>query len=60
MAAVEHEPWPLQQATLVSLEETVRRAADLPDDAASPLVHYSPGVRVRVGAPRLLGEARAG
>ena len=54
MAAVEHEPWPLQQATLVSLEETVRRAAGLPDDTAPPLVHYSPGVRVRVGAPRLL------
>jgi uncharacterized protein YqjF (DUF2071 family) len=54
MAAVEHEPWPLQRATLVNLEETVRRAADLPDDATLPLVHYSPGVRVRVGAPRLL------
>jgi uncharacterized protein len=54
MAAVEHEPWPLQRATLVNLTETVRRAAGLPDDATLPLVHYSPGVRVRVGAPRLL------
>jgi uncharacterized protein len=60
MAAVEHEPWPLQQATLVTLEETVRRAADLPDDAISPLVHYSPGVSVRVGAPHLLSDARPG
>ena len=55
-AAVEHEPWPLQKATLVALEETVRRAVDLPD-TTSPLVHYSPGVRVRVGAPRLLVDA---
>lgn len=51
-APVEHRPWPLHRATLVSLEETLRAAAGLPDDRARPLVHYSPGVRVRVGAPR--------
>jgi uncharacterized protein YqjF (DUF2071 family) len=57
VAPVEHRPWPLHQATLVSLEETVRRAAGLPDDGTPPLVHYSPGVRVRVGLLRRLPHA---
>jgi len=59
MASVEHERWPLHAATLVSLEETVRRAARLPEDTMPTLVHYSPGVHVRVGAPRRLPNARA-
>jgi uncharacterized protein YqjF (DUF2071 family) len=47
---VEHKPWLLHRATLVRLTETVRRAAGLPDHAAPELlVHYSPGVHVRVG-----------
>jgi uncharacterized protein YqjF (DUF2071 family) len=53
-AAVEHRPWPLHRATLVRLVETVRQAASLPEAATPPLVHYSPGVRVRVGLPRRL------
>jgi uncharacterized protein YqjF (DUF2071 family) len=52
VAPVEHEPWPLRRATLASLEETVRRAADLPGDTVPALVHYSPGVHVRIGALR--------
>ena len=52
MAPVEHEPWPLHRATLISLTETVRRAATLPAGDAPTLVHYSPGVYVRVGALR--------
>ena len=51
-ALVEHEPWPLYRATLLCMAETVRRAAGLPDDAAPALVHFSPGVHVRVGRPR--------
>lgn len=57
-AAVEHEPWPLHQAVLVRLEETLRRAARLPEDVTRPLVHYSRGVHVRVGAPRRLRPSR--
>jgi uncharacterized protein len=48
-ANVEHRPWPLCMATLVHLEETVRRAAGLPGHGPPALVHYSPGVQVRVG-----------
>jgi uncharacterized protein YqjF (DUF2071 family) len=54
VAEVEHPPWPLHRAELVSLEETVRRAANLPEGGPRPLAHYSPGVRVRVGAPHRL------
>ena len=50
-ASVEHEPWPLYRAALVGLKETVRRAATLPEGGAPALVHYSPGVHVRIGAP---------
>lgn len=53
-ATVEHEPWPLYQARLLGLEETVRRAAELPDGDPPSLVHWSPGVHVRVGWPRRL------
>jgi len=52
MAPVEHEPWPLHRATLVGVEETVRQAAHLPNGGAPALVHYSPGVHVRIGALR--------
>jgi uncharacterized protein len=54
MAPVEHEPWPLHRATLVSLKETVRWSAHLPGETAPALVHYSPGAHVRVGALRRL------
>jgi uncharacterized protein YqjF (DUF2071 family) len=51
-AQVAHEPWPLHRATLVCIAETVRHAAGLPDRAAPVIVHYSPGVHVRVGRLR--------
>lgn len=54
MAQVEHEPWPLHRAALVGFQETVRQAANLPDGAAPALVHYSPGVHVRIGALRFV------
>jgi uncharacterized protein YqjF (DUF2071 family) len=55
--SVEHEPWPLHRAELVGLKETVRRAVKLPDGGAPALVHYSPGVHVRIGAPRAVRRA---
>ena len=51
MALVEHEPWPLHGAEIVDFRETVRQAANLPAGDAPALVHYSPGVHVRIGAP---------
>ncbi|MBT2479748.1 YqjF family protein [Streptomyces sp. ISL-94] len=48
-----HEPWPLFRGTLRRLEQSLLAAAGLPEPAASPLVHTSPGVGpVRLGFPR--------
>ena len=51
-AAVEHEPWPLHRAEVVHLEETLFTAVGLPLPEGEPLVHYSPGVSVKLGPPQ--------
>lgn len=49
---VQHEPWPLWNAELVTMEESLLAAVGLARPAEAPLVHYSPGVLdVRLGAP---------
>ncbi|MEU4575625.1 DUF2071 domain-containing protein [Nonomuraea sp. NPDC023979] len=48
-APVEHPPWPLRHASLISLEQDLTRAAGLPDPQGPALLHASPGVPVRVG-----------
>ncbi len=52
-APVEHPRWPLHRAKLHALEEDLAVAARLPSPEGAPLVHFSPGVDVRIGAPRL-------
>ncbi|MDD9206494.1 DUF2071 domain-containing protein [Georgenia sp. 10Sc9-8] len=49
---VEHEPWPLHRATAESDVAGLPEAAGLPPVGGQPLVHFSPGVRTRLGAPR--------
>ncbi|WP_030665025.1 YqjF family protein [Streptomyces cellulosae] len=50
---VEHEPWPLADAAVEVLEETLTGVAGLPSPAGEPVVHFSEGVRhVRLGASR--------
>lgn len=62
---VEHEPWPLVDAELVSCRETITTAAGVPGPRDDVRVHFAPGVSVRVGPPRPVvsapraGEARA-
>lgn len=53
LAAVlaEHPPWPLRRATAVSVDDHLVAAAGLPAPAGDPLLHYSDGVAVRIGAP---------
>ncbi|MGW2463422.1 YqjF family protein [Streptomyces sp. NPDC001761] len=47
---VEHAPWPVREARLDSVEETLTRAAGLPPPTTAPLAHYSDGVhKVRLG-----------
>ena len=49
---VAHQPWPLREATVVALEQTLLAAVGLPEPEGAPLVHVSPGVDVRLGRPR--------
>lgn len=52
---VEHEPWPLRSARLVTLEQDLTDRAGLPELGEPSLVHYSDGVYgVRMGLPRLV------
>ncbi len=53
-AEAEHPPWPLHRARLCDGQQTLVEAAGLPAPAGEPLVHGSPGVRVRIGMWHLL------
>ncbi|WP_098485429.1 YqjF family protein [Georgenia soli] len=53
---VEHEPWPLRAARARTAVNDLVRAAGLPAVAGDPLVHFSPGVRTRLGAPVPVGD----
>jgi uncharacterized protein YqjF (DUF2071 family) len=55
-ADVEHEPWNLQQADVLGLEETLLESCGLPEPDAQPLAHYSEYVHVRVGAPQFVRQ----
>lgn len=46
-----HEPWVLHRATVVTVDDTLVTAAGLPRATEAPIVHYSPGVDVRIGFP---------
>jgi uncharacterized protein len=52
-ADAEHPPWPLARARLLELDDDLVAAAGLPPPDRPPLVHFSPGVEVRVGRWRL-------
>ena len=52
--AVEHDPWPLQQATVQYLDDTLVAATGLPQPQHRMVVRYSPGVHVRIGMPQRL------
>jgi arginine decarboxylase len=58
-AEAEHRPWPLHQARVLSLEQTLLPAAGLPAPAGAPLAHASPGVTVRIGMWHLVPAARS-
>lgn len=50
-ARADHPVWPLHRARLLHLEQDLVEAAGLPSPEGPALVHYSPGVEVRIGAP---------
>lgn len=52
---VEHRPWPLRTAAVESCEvAALFRDAGLPPPVEPPVVHFSPGVTVKVGRPRVV------
>ena len=60
-ARAEHQPWPLHRAEALTADDTLMTAAGLPAPRDEPLVHYSPGVNVRIGRPeRYRGPAGTG
>jgi uncharacterized protein YqjF (DUF2071 family) len=50
-ARAEHQPWPLHRAEALTVDDSLISAAGLPEPHGEPLVHYSPGVDVRIGRP---------
>ena len=52
MARAQHPPWLLHRARLLSCRDGLVEAAGLPPPRGDPIVHWSPGVDVRVGNPR--------
>ncbi|WP_081844360.1 YqjF family protein [Cellulomonas sp. URHE0023] len=49
---IEHEPWPLRRAELVSLDDELVAAAGIAVDGPPPSVLYSPGVHARFAVPQ--------
>jgi uncharacterized protein YqjF (DUF2071 family) len=49
VAPASHDPWPLHRARVFHLREDMLAAAGLPSPEGPPLVHFSPGVAVRLG-----------
>ncbi len=54
--SVHHEPWPLWDAEVVRLEESLLADAGLPPPGSPPRVQYSPGVHARLSPPRSVGR----
>jgi uncharacterized protein YqjF (DUF2071 family) len=53
-AEIEHVPWPLQRAQVISLRQNLIQAAGLPAPEGEPLVHFSEKIEVTVGWPRAI------
>lgn len=51
LARAEHPPWPLRRAEVMVVDESLVRAAGLPDPVGEPVAHYSDGVAVKIGRP---------
>jgi uncharacterized protein YqjF (DUF2071 family) len=54
-ARAAHAPWVLHHATARAVNDGLLEAAGLPSPVGTPLVHYSPGVDVRIGRPERSG-----
>lgn len=57
-ARIDHDPWPIHAAELLTVDASLVTAAGLPAPKGDPVVRWSPGVEVRIERPRLLSVAR--
>lgn len=55
MARAQHLPWPLHRARMYRCDDDLVQASGLPAPEGAPLVHWSPGVDVRIGYPVRVG-----
>lgn len=55
-AEVEHPPWPLQLGTAIRVQQDVIKHSGIAALNGEPLVHFSPGVKMRIGLPRMIGK----
>lgn len=55
-ARVEHEPWPLNAADILDLQQDIVEGSGLRPVQGGPLAHYSAGVHVRIDRPRFVVE----
>ena len=52
-APIWHEPWELRRAELLHLDDALMDAGGVPIPDEAPVLHWTKGVEVRVGRPRL-------
>jgi uncharacterized protein YqjF (DUF2071 family) len=50
----EHSRWPLHRATVLDIDDSLVTASGLPRPEGAPIAHFSPGVSVEIGSPRLV------
>ncbi|HEY3453031.1 MAG TPA: DUF2071 domain-containing protein [Bryobacteraceae bacterium] len=53
-AQIAHEPWPLESAALLKLDQDVIEHSNVPGPSGEPLVYFSPTLSVRIGRPKFL------
>jgi uncharacterized protein len=56
ITAVEHEPWPIERATVLHVDDELFAAAGLGPPAGPAIAHHSRGVRVRFDRRRAAGS----
>lgn len=57
-APVSHDPWPLQRATLLQLDDELMVEAGFVPPREAPIVHWTVGTEVRIGRPRVVKPSR--
>jgi uncharacterized protein len=56
-ADIEHEPWPLERAELLRLEQDVVQHSSVPSPAGDPVLHFSRRLDVRIGRLQVFKSA---